>query len=50
MIEVTKLKSSKLPCDKLRIINETDDSFEVLAYNFFKQEWQKKSRLIKKRN
>lgn len=48
MMIVTKKKVSKLSCDMLAILSETDDSFEIVAYNFRDKVWQPNSRLMKK--
>jgi hypothetical protein len=45
---VIKKKSSKLSCSKLKILSESDTSFEVVAYNFFEDAWEAKSRMMKK--
>jgi len=48
MITVKKKKTSKLSCDMLAILSETEDSFEVVPYNFRDKRWVKSSRMMKK--
>lgn len=48
MITVKKKKTSKLSCDMLAILSETQDSFEVVPYNFRDKCWCKSSRIMKK--
>jgi len=45
---VTKKKTSKLSCDKLAIIAETETHFEVVVYNFYKNSWGQSPRFMKK--
>ncbi len=45
---VTKKKTSKLSCDKLAIIAETETHFEVVVYNFYKNSWGQSQRFMKK--
>ena len=45
---MVKKKTSKLSCGMLGIVSETDDSFEVMVYNFKEQRWGTSSRMMKK--
>ena len=46
----TKMKTSKLSCDKIKIkiLAETESHYELVAYNFYHKMWSQKSRKMKK--